>query len=250
KMGILALEEVSEGIARPVIIEVKNDEADTGTLALMLRDANWSFVNSELLKKYADEAKTKYKDVDISTIKLVLVAPRIKEELLEVSNYVDKNIAFGFLEVKRFKDNSGELLILDWVAPSVPAGLVAVTRPEWDWQKYDTELRITSDKIEIAKNLYDNLCRLNNEKAWGLTPVFRKSYIVFKKAGNNVIQIELWTKPCLVIRLLQKPTELGLPQIHKEIEQGYDDKFYQYWFRITNPALDINEFVAYIEKAI
>lgn len=250
QMDVLALEEVSEGIARPVIVELKNAQVGTDTLLQVLRYASWVSTNADSVRHYAEQSKAKFKDIDNSSVKIIIAAPDIKDELLEFSNYITNNIAFGFLEFKRFKDDAGDLLVIDWRSPSSPSGVVSAGQKEWDWERYETELKINPERISIAQYIFDSLVKLNYERGWGLAPVFRKSYIPFKKSGNNVIQIELWTKPCLVISLPKKPRALGLSEIHPDLEQSYDEKYLQYWFRITDISIDIADFADYIEKAL
>ena len=45
KLDMLALEEVREGVVRPVVVELKNVEADTDALLQVLRYANWALSN-------------------------------------------------------------------------------------------------------------------------------------------------------------------------------------------------------------
>jgi len=249
-LDILALEEISEGIARPVIVEIKDVQADTSALLQVMRYVTWVLNHTDSVRNHAGQSKTKFKDIDNSSIKVIIVSPDIKDELVELSNYVISDIVFRFLEYKHFKDAAGSLLVLDWKTPTVPSGLIPTAQKEWDWDKYQSDLKISSERIFIAKHLFDRLVRLNSEKEWGLAPVFRKLYIPFKKSGNYVVQIEIGTKPCLVIGLPQKPKELGLPEIHPELEQDYDDKYSQYWFQINDTSIDVTDFSEYIEKAI
>lgn len=250
RLDILAMEEISEGIARPVIIDIKSSEATTDALLQLLRNANWVLTNTELVNDYAENSKTKFKDIDETNIKAIIVAPGIKEDLIELSAYIIGNISFGFLEFKRFKDDVGDLLVLDWKDSAALSGLTLEKDREWDWKRYESELKINPERIKTAKYIFESLVKLNSERGWGLTPVFRKAYIPFKKSGNNVVQIELWTKPCLVIKLPKKPKDLGLSEVHPDLEQSYDDKYLQYWFRITSSSVDIEEFSEYIEKAL
>lgn len=250
RLDILAVEEVSEGIAQPVIVELTTIEANTDIMLQVLRNANWALANSDSVKNYAAQSKAKFKDIDCSSIKVIILAPGITEELLEFSNYVTGNISIRFLEFKRFKDDAGDLLVLDWKTPATPSGLISAAKKEWDWNKYEIDLNINPDRIKIAKYIFNSLVILNSEMGWGLNPTFRKSYIPFKKAGRTILQIELWTKPCLVINLPKKPRELGLSEIYPDIEQSYDDKYSQYWFRITDANTDIADFAGYIEKAM
>jgi len=250
QLDMLALEEVREGVFRPVIVELKNVEADTDALLQVLRYANWALSNTDSVRLYAERSKIKAKEMD-NSVKVIIVAPAVKGELLELSNYIAKGIDFGFLEFGRFRDASGDILVLDWKAPVVPPGSITVVQQEWDWGKYETELKISSDRIRIGKYLYDSLVRLNSEKEWGLTPVFRKYYVPFKKSGYNIVEIDLYSKPCyLGVQLPKPPKELGLPEIYPEIEQHYSKDYRRYWVRITSTNIEVADFSEHIEKAL
>lgn len=251
RLDFLALEEVSEGVVRPAIVELKNVEADTDALLQVLRYADWALSNTDSVLLHATKSKAKVKELDNSSVKVIIVAPAIKSELLELSNYIVSSIDFGFLEFGRFKDAAGDLVVLDWKTPVVSPSSVTVAQQEWDWEKYERELKIKSDRISIGKHLFDGLVRLNSEKEWGLNPIFRKYYIPFKKSGYNIVEIELYTKQCyLAIRLPKPPKELGLPEILPECEQNYSEEYRRYSFQITNTKVVVADLSDYIDKAL
>jgi len=250
RLDMLALEEIREGIVRPVIIELKNVEADIDALLQVLRYANWALSNTDSVRLHG-QSKAKFKELDNSSVKVIIVAPAIKDELLELSNYVVESIEFGFLEFRRFRDNTGDLVALDWKAPVIPPSSSTVVQKEWNWEKFQTELKISSDRIKVAKHLFDGLVELNSGKGWGLTPYFRKYYVAFKKSGYNIAEIDLYSKPCyLGIQLSKPPKELGLPEIHPEFEQHYAEEYRRQWFKITNADTEVADFCDYIEKAL
>ncbi len=252
RLDMLALEEVREGVVRPVVVELKNVEADTDALLQVLRYANWALSNTDSVRLYKEKSKAKSKEMDNTTVKVTIVAPAIKGELLELSNYIVQSIDFGFLEFRRFRDATGEdILSLDWKAPVVPSGTMSSVQQEWDWGKYESELRISRERIRIGKHLFDSLVSLNSEKEWGLTPVFRKYYIAFKKSGYNIVEIDFYAKPCwLAIQLPGLPKELKLPEIYPELEQVYDKDYRRYSFHITDVSVEVTGFSEYIEKAL
>lgn len=251
RLDMLALEEIREGVVRPVVVELKNVEADTDALLQVLRYANWALSNTDSVRLYKEKSRAKSKEMDNSSVKVIIAAPAVKGELLELSNYVVGSIDFGFLEFGRFRDAAGDILSLNWKTPVVQPGSITVVQQEWNWEKYETELKISSDRIMIAKHLYDGLVRLNSEKEWGLTPIFRKYYVPFKKYGYNIVEIDLYSKPCyLGVQLPKPPKELGLPEIYPEFEQHYNGDYRRYWFRITNTNIEMADFSEHIEKAL
>jgi len=251
KLDMLALEEVREGVVRPVVVELKIVEADTDALLQVLRYANWVLSNIDSVRLYKEKSRAKSKEMDNSSVKVLVVAPAVKDELLELSNYIVESIDFGFLEFGRFRDTTGDILSLDWKTPAVPSGTMTYVQQEWNWIKYETELKIGSERIKIGKHLYDGLEKLNSEKEWGLTPVFRKYYIAFKKSGYNVAEIDLYTRATyLTVRLPKSPKELGLRDIHLELDQSHSKEYSRYSFKIVDTDLEVADFSDYIEKAI
>ena len=251
KLDMLALEEIRNGVVRPVVVELKNVDADTDALLQVLRYANWALSSTDSVRLYKEKSKVKSKEMDNSSVKVIIVAPAVKGELLELSNYIVNSIDFGFLEFRRFKDTDGDILSLDWKTPVAPSGSITYVQREWNWTTYETELKISADRIQIGKYLFDGLERLNSEKGWGLTPVFRKYYVAFKKSGYNIVEIDLYSKPCyLGIQLSKPPKELELPEIYPEFEQHYSGDYRRYWFRITNTDIEIADFSEHIEKAL
>ncbi len=78
---MLAIEEIREGVVRPVIIELKNSEADIDTLLQVLRYANWALSSTDSIRLHAGQSKTKFKDLDNSNVKLIIVAPLFRMRL-------------------------------------------------------------------------------------------------------------------------------------------------------------------------
>lgn len=251
KLDMLALEEIREGVVRPVVVELKNVDADTDALLQVLRYANWALSNTDSVRLYKEKSRAKSKELDNSSVKVIIVAPAVTGELLELSNYIVSSIDFTFLELRRYKDSAGDILSLDWKAPAAPSGSITYVQQEWSWVTYETELKMNPERIKIGKHLYDGLERLNAEKEWGLTPVFRKYYVAFKKSGYNIAEIDLYTKVSfLTIRLPKLPKELGLPKIHPELDQSYSEEYSRYSFKIPDINVEVGDFSDYIEKAI
>lgn len=251
RLDMLALEEVAEGVVRPAIVELKNVEADTDALLQVLRYANWALTNTDSVRLRAGQSRAKFQELDNSSVKVILVAPAVRDELLELSSYVVPTIDFGFLSFGRFKDSSGDLLVLDWKTPIVPRESITAVQQPWDWEKYERELKISRERIRLGRHLFDGLIGLNSDRGWALTPVFRKFYVTFKKSGYNVVLIEYWQKPCwLTVRLLKRPEELELAEIHPELKQYYDENYRRYTFKIESTSIDVADFSQYIEKAL
>lgn len=250
RLDILALEEYSQDMAKPVVVELKNAEADTDSLLQVLGYAAWVLTSPDSVKYWADQLKYKVKNIDDDRVKVIIVAPAFKKELLELSSYITDSIEFGFLEFQRFSDTSGDLLVLDWKAPIMPPKSITRAQQDWNWEKYESELNIDTKNIEIGKHLYDGLVKLNDSKEWGLSPIFRKYYIPFKSSWRNVASIDYNTKFCwLSVQLPKSPEELGLPAINPDLEE-YEEQYRKYSFKVTSTDINVADFSAYIEKAL
>jgi hypothetical protein len=76
-------------------------------------------------------------------------------------------------------------------------------------------------------------------------------YIPFKKAGWNILELDLYSKTCrLAIQLPKAPEILGIHKIYTDLEQGYSPDYNRYYFNITTTISNPNDFVIYIEKAL
>lgn len=253
RLDMLALEEISKGVVRPVVVELKNVEVDTDVLLQVLKYADWALSNKDSIKLYAEKSKLKAVEVDNSSVKVIIVAPIIKSGLLELSNYIIDSIDFGFLQFERFRDNSGDIVVLDWKAPEITRPPSTTIQAEWNWEKYEKDLKVKPQALSIAKYLYESLVKLNEELGWGLSPVFRKYYIPFKKSGYNIVVIELWERDiCFLVfqRFSKSPEALGLSELHPEFNQGYNEERSAYWFEIPKEDVDVRDFMPFILKAV
>lgn len=251
RLDLLALERVSADQVRPVVIELKNVEADTDALLQVLKYADWVLGHIDSVKLHAEKKGIKYKELDNTSVKVSVVAPTIRSDLVELGGYIGKNIDFEFVQFQRFQDEHGDLILIDRRVPMTSPSSITTAQEEWDWTRFEKELKINKDRLRVGRFLYDTLLGLNDNNDWGLTPVFRKYYIAFKKAGYNIFEIDLYSKVCgLGIQFQQNPQELELPRILPEIEQVYSEDYHRYWFHFPNANVETGPVGTYIEKAI
>jgi hypothetical protein len=251
RLDILALERVSTDQVRPVVVELKNVEADTDALLQVLKYADWVLGHIDSVKLHAEKKGIKYKELDNTSVKVSVVAPIIRSDLLELGGYIGKNIDFEFVQFQRFQDEHGDLILIDRRVPMSSPTSITTAQEEWDWNRFENKLKINKDRLKVGQYLYDALIQINNDNNWGLTPVFRKYYIPFKKSGYNIFEIDLYSKVCaLGIQLSKSPKKLGLPPIYPDIEQGYSAEYNRYWFHFPNTDIETEKLAIYIEKAI
>jgi hypothetical protein len=251
RLDMLALERVAENQVRPIVVELKNTDAGTDALLQVLKYADWVLGHIDSVKYHAEKMGVKYKDLDNTSVKVSIIAPNIGIDLVELGGYIGKNIDFEFVQFERFQDHQGELLLIERKIPSTTPISITTVQEEWNWERFEKELKINKDRLKIGKHLYNSLLKLNDEYDWGIIPIFRKYYIPFKKAGWNILEIDLYSKHCrLAIQLPKAPEELDIPKIYPDLEQEYSSDYHRYYFIITDGNLDLSDFVEYIGKAL
>lgn len=252
RLDLLAVQENVQGVGTPLIVELKNEPAGKDVLLQVLRYAKWVLANPDSIRLYAKEAGLEGIEIDDSNVRIVVVAPRIYDELLELSAYIAESIDFDFLELSRFEHGDEDLVVVEHRV-ALPSDATATrVRQEWNWDKYRTQLGISEKRIAIGQHLFQQLTSLNESRDWGLQPVFRKLYIPFKRANRVVVFIDYWpAKPCwLGFRLPAAPEELGLQLVHPELEQKYVPSYQQYEVKIESTDINVADFEPYILKAL
>src|SRR5438132_1451643 len=148
RIGLLAIDQSLEQ-AKLLLIELKNVPADTNILLQVLRYASWVSANPDSIKLLLQKDGVKTDNVDLKP-RIVIVAPEIIDEALELSHFIAA-FEFSFLEVKRFELGSEFLAVVN-ARLHTPDKVTAVTmQEEWDWDRYERDLKISADRIELAK---------------------------------------------------------------------------------------------------
>ena len=122
----------------------------------------------------------------------------------------------------------------------------------WDWEKYESDLGISKDRIEIGKSLFEKVKAICQENQWNLTPRFNQYYIPFKFGARNVILISYWVSSqfChLGFKLGQPPDQLRLSDPYPNAEHRFWDDYGEYYVRIEKSDLDITAYIPFIEAA-
>lgn len=234
-----------------LLIELKNEPAKIDVLLQVLRYASWASINPDSIRLLLERGKVPAEKSDL-TPRIVIVAPEITDELVELSQYVTA-FEFSFLEVKRFRLGSEFLVAVDTkagtggVRPSVGA------QEEWSWERYEADLGITKERIELAKWLVDQVKQVCTDKGWPLELKFRKGYTPFQFPGAwNVIGTEnKWSKGwCIWFKMKAPPQELGLQAPSWATQTYWSPQWHQFYLNVTaQKGVNFQELLPFFEQA-
>ncbi|MGA8849421.1 MAG: hypothetical protein WB564_06335 [Dehalococcoidia bacterium] len=249
RIDLLALDKTA-GTAQITLIELKKEIAEQTILLQTLRYANWIKNHPDSIKFLLEKKRLSTEKIDFNP-KIVIVAPQIDPALLELSQYVE-SFEFDFVEVRRFGSKENCYLVTDHKAP--PKSVITSVHPseEWNWDKYETKLGISKDRIEIGKSLFDKVQAICETKQWSLVPRFRQYYIPFKYGGRNVFYISYWVSGqfChLGFKLGKPPEQLNINDPYPSAEHKYYPDYGDYYVRIEGPNLDIGGYIPFMETA-
>lgn len=248
KIDLLALDKTA-GTAQVALIELKNEVALQPTLWQTVGYASWIRNNPDSIRYLLLEEGISAKNVDF-TPKIIIVAPQIDPALLKLSQ--STAFEFDFIEIRRFGTKDNCYLIADHKTLSqAPITKVRQTE-ELDWEKYETKLGISKERIEIGKSLFDKVKAICQENQWDLRHRFNQYYIPFKFGSRNVIFIHYWitSQFChLGFKLGQPLEELGLSEPYSDLEHRYYPEYGEYYVRIEKVDLDITGYIPFMEAA-
>jgi hypothetical protein len=246
RLDILAAEPWANG-HRPVIVELKNITADEEVLLQCLRYARWLMTNPDSLRLYAQKLGI---DVSPGPMKVVIVAPEISTRTIELASFMKGNLDFEFVEVQRFRLGTEDLLIIDRRVPVDALKRVQSSQQEqWGWTRYETELRIKPATLELARRMFERVQKLNDERGWGLVPVFRKWYVPFQLNGSNkiILTFSSTSGVDLEVKLPEEPSLLGLPA---NPGQKWSTEYHQVAFRLKPEDDSLTTWLPFIERAM
>ncbi|MFC1964611.1 hypothetical protein ACFLWG_01215 [Chloroflexota bacterium] len=177
KIDLLALDKTA-GTAQITLIELKNELAQQPVLLQTLRYASWIKNNPDSIKYLLEKKRLSVKDIEFNP-KIIIIAPQIDPSLMELSRYTEA-FEFDFVELRRFGNKEKCYILVDHKTLPQTLTTEVRSREEWNWEKYEAELGINGDEIEIGKFIFDKLTSICQEKQWGLNPRFRQGYVPFQ----------------------------------------------------------------------
>ncbi len=235
--GRLDIMAVDRSQGRLVIVELKNVPAGVDVLLQALRYASWAKVNQDSVRLFLQRHDVAEADVKFDSIRIIVVAPEILGNLVELSQYVVDAFEFNFVEIRRFKDKGDSFVVVNQLpTPGAPPG---ASPPEgWTWDNYRERLGWSSQQVELGKALFNNVRGKIQSKGWPLKPLFRNSYIPFKSGRWNVVGLSslgtgdgfhLW------FRLPGPPEELSI-DVPQDLQGSWHDN--HYYVKITDTSFD------------
>lgn len=249
RMDLLGMDESLEQ-GKLLLIELKNKPVDTNVLVQVLRYASWVSTSPDSIKLLLEKRGLDAENADLKP-KIVIVAPDIEDELVELSQYIAA-FEFSFLQVKRFRLGSEFLAVVESKAIAPEKKTPVSVQEEWDWGRYERDLKIPKARLELAKWLVSEIQNVCAEKGWSLEFRFRKGYTPFQMLGGwNVIGTEnRWAKGwCIWFKLPAPPEELALP-VPSWVEQTYWSKDYHtIYMNVTRRDVDFRELDPFFEQA-
>jgi len=249
RMDLLAMDQSLEH-GKLLLIELKNKPADINVLLQVLRYASWVSTSPDSIKLLLEKSKLDTEKADLKP-RIVIIAPDIEDELVELSQYI-KAFEFSFLQVRRFRLGSEFLVVVESKVVSAGEGTPVGVQEEWDWERYEHNLKIPRSRLDLAKWLVSRIQDFCADKGWPLELRFRKGYTPFQMAGGwNVIGTESrWAKGWSIwFKLPAPPEELGL-QMPPWAEQTYwAGNWHTFYINVISTDIDFRQLEPFFESA-
>jgi len=249
RIDLLAIDQSLEQ-AKLLLIELKNVPADTNILLQVLRYASWVSANPDSIKLLLEKRSVKADNPDLRP-RIVIVAPEVIDEALELSQFIAA-FEFSFLEVKRFRLGSEFLAVINSRLHAADKVTAVTMQEEWDWDRYERDLRIPPARLDLAKWLVSRVQEVCAEKGWSLQFRFRKGYTPFQMAGSwNVIGTEnRWSKGwCIWFKLPAPPSDVGLSAPNWAEQTYWSQEWHTFYMNVTSKDIDFADLDPFFEKA-
>ncbi len=186
---------------------------------------------------------------------IVIVAPEIDTELIEMSRYVS-GFQFSFIQIERFRLGDEHLVVVQRRIPESGKATKVNVQDEWGWDKYEQVLKVSPDRIENGKRFADQLLAIVNENAWNLEMRFRKWYCPFQLPGSwNVFDLGLtgatgtgsgWT---IAVKLPSPLEQLDVALPSWVVNPKWEESYKQVRISIPDKKADLTELKPLLEIA-
>lgn len=249
KIDLLALDRTGEG-GQITVVELKNAPIQQQVLLQTLRYANWVRNNPDSVRLLLERKKLTATNVSFNP-KIIIVAPQIDPSLLELSQYI-QTFDFDFIELKRFGNKESCYLVTDHKELVQTQTTKVSTQEPWNWDKYESDLGISKERVEIGKSLFIKIKSICEERQWRLTPKFNQNYIPFKFGSRNVIYIAYWFRNqfCyLGFKLGKEPEKLGLSDPYPKVDHRFYPDYGEYYVVIEKPDTDLTGYIPFMQAA-
>jgi len=233
-----------------VIIEMKNGEVDENIIPQVLRYAIWAETNPDSIRALWLECKDKPDDISINwdslTIKIIVIAPSIKLNVLRAVNKI--NYEVDLLEINKFAAEENEFILVDKLEPESPKG-PRITRGLGVYDKEFYLENYNNESVGIFFHTIDKVDRLVKEKGWRLDKKFNKGYVGFKYGFPNVFGIN-WVGSKTFCIFFKMPKGLSektkIPGIKP---YRYEEQWNQVLYKVEGKDYDIRKLMRLFEAS-
>lgn len=205
RMDILALDK-SRRQDRVVIVELKNVPADIKVLLQTLRYANWATTNQDSVRVLLQNKKFPNDKIEFNPIRVIVVAPKIEDALLDLSQHIKETFVFDFIELRRFKQNGERFVIV--TRPGSDDDLTRETESieDWGWDQYRDRLGWTNEQVKLGQALFSGIEKKIRSNGWDLESGFVKNYIAFYLGRERVVGLNKKDKGSFYVFFMRRPT--------------------------------------------
>ena len=250
RLDLLAIDESLE-TSQLLLVELKNVAADTNVLLQVLRYASWIMANPDSVRLLLQKQQIDTAALEIKPT-IVIAAPEIRDEILELSRYT-AGFQFSFIQVKRFRHGSERFVVVERKYPPGPLPPGVSVQEDWDWDKYQRDLKMPPTRVELGKELAGDLQGLIGEQGWDIMMRFRKYYIAFQLAaggGWNVFGLQPSGKGWGIwVKLPSSPESLALDMPGWVKEAKWDEKWHQATLFVDTGNLDLSSLIPLLKTA-
>ena len=186
------------------IIEMKNVSVDDEIVTQVIRYARWAEKSPDAIKNLWNESEQPEEfeiDFDKYNVKIIIVAPKIKDEVLEMFDGLSK-YEVNFLEINRWQHKKNNFYLVEERELSKKNEKIRTVRGKGT---YDKEWYLSTAHNKTSVNDYfltvGQLEKLSKSKKWPVLAKHNKNYFVLKYGFNNIGGIEWTSSKTFVVSL-------------------------------------------------
>jgi hypothetical protein len=225
-----------------LLVELKNEPADVRVLLQVLRYAGWVSSSPDSVRLLLERRGIDASKVEI-TPRIVVLAPAIQDELVELSQYIT-TFEFTFIEVRRFKQGDEQFVVVERRTAVPRTSSMVTAQEEWAWERYERDLKLAPDKVALGRLLAETLSEMLSRRGVTLEMRFRKGYTPFQMQGGwNVIGTESrWASGWSIwFKLPASPEELQLPLPSWAKQTHWAPQWNTFYVNVTDQRADLEE---------
>ena len=221
------------------IVELKKNFADEKVLLQTLRYANWILNNPDSLKllitKWKSGPEIDVDDIIMNKIKIFIVAPEIKPDVGEISQYIVESFDFDFIQLQRYRDknNNDYAFIIPYDKQQKSFSGIR-QRSEYDHETFITK-NIEPDELDAIENQIEQLDYICNDNKLNLIGRRYKNAMKFQtQNGRNVFLIAIKSKIDHYIRFCLGPNfDLDNTNLSEDIKSKIKQKNSSKWWSLS-----------------